>query len=236
MADGPNFVEFIFKVPVASLQGDNKVGTGGVRGADGKMAAQAYDPRPIPQSERAPNLQVGRTVGAGVPPWLAGAIEQAAVRLGALVIEEYAIPAARRLWSEKLSPSARKRRLQQQTDRAGDASERPEVIVALEVSEPEVVDQSDGAVLAPLVHMSREQAQRHAEAARAAFEVFVEHASALRSARIVDDEALVELTRAKAAQLDSSSSVEPPRGRIAESVVVPAETTAATTRSRAEPK
>jgi len=42
--------------------------------------------------------------------------------------------------------------------------------------------------------MSREEAQQHADAARAAFEVFVEHASALRNAHIVDDDGLAELT------------------------------------------
>lgn len=40
----------------------------------------------------------------------------------------------------------------------------------------------------------RKEAQQHADASRAAFEVFVEHASALRNARIVDDDGLAELT------------------------------------------
>jgi len=204
MNENRDFVEFVFKVPVTTKQGvdvsGNAVGTGGRRRPDGKIAAQAYDPRPLTNAEKgAPSVRlVQPTSGAGIPPWVISAVEQVAVRLGNLVIEEYAIPAAKKLWREKLSPSSRQRRSRVEPEAPAAADDTPDVAETLLVlSEPEDISASTEIDAAPedfRIEMSREEAQQHADAARAAFEVFVEHASALRNARIVDDEGLAALT------------------------------------------
>lgn len=210
MVDGREFMEFIFKVDVESLGGENKVGTGGARRPDGTLSGQAYDPRPIPPQPGKPNVQIIRAGSGGVPPWVMGVIEQVAVRLGTLVIEEYAVPAATKLWNEKLSPAARKRRAQAQAEtpvpeeESQDEPARTEIVVALEETEAEASESTDVDVSSQ-VTMSREEAQWHADTARAAFEVFMEHASALRNARIIDDEGVAELTVARDAVAGSES-------------------------------
>lgn len=197
----PDYVEFIFKVARSSLDGDNKAGAGGARRPNGTLSGQAYDPRPLPPSMSKPNVQVVRASSpGGIPPWLMAAIQEAAIRLGTIAVEGYALPAAKKLWREKLSPAVRKSRAEEPPSSAGEpvssSSETPsaEVAVSLEVAEPEEAEPETEIDPSTVVDMTRDKAQWHADAARAAFEEFLRHAGALRNARIVDDEAIAELT------------------------------------------
>lgn len=213
MADAqPDYVELIFKVTRSSLDGDNKLGTGGARRPDGTLSGQAYDPRPLPPSMSKPNVQIVRAASpGGIPPWLIAAIQEAAIRLGTIAVEEYAVPAAKKLWREKLSPAARKRRAEGPAPSADDPvlgpTEPPsaEVVVSLEVTEPEEAEPWTEIDPSRAVNLTRDEAQWHADAARAAFEEFLRHAGALRNARIVNDEAIVELTAGRRA-LDASKA------------------------------
>ena len=213
MADAqPDYVELIFKVARSSLDGDNKVGTGGARRPDGTLSGQAYDPRPLPPSMSKPNVQVVRAASpGGIPPWLMAAIQEAAIRLGTIAVEEYALPAAKKLWREKLSPAARKRMAEEPAPSADEpvlsSTEPPsaQVVVSLEVTEPEEAEPGTEIDPSTVVNMTRDEAQWHADAARAAFEEFLRHAGALRNARILDDEAIAELTAGRHA-LDASET------------------------------
>ncbi|WP_156242687.1 hypothetical protein [Microbacterium oryzae] len=211
----PDYEEFIFKVARSSLDGDNKVGTGGARRSDGTLSGQAYDPRPLPPSMSKPNVQVVRAASSGgVPPWLMAAVQEVAIRLGtvavAVAVEEYALPAAKKLWREKLSPTARKRKVEVPAPSAVEpvlSSTEPraaEVVVSLEVNEPE---EEEGTEIHTwtVVNMTHDEAQWHADAARAAFEELLRHAGALRNARIVDDEGIAELAAGRHA-LDASET------------------------------
>jgi len=196
------YVEFIFKVARSSLDGDNKLGTGGARRPDGTLSGQAYDPRPLPPSMSKPNVQIVRAASpGGIPPWLMAAIQEAAIRLGTIAVEEYALPVAKKLWREKLSPAARRRNAERPPAPSADEpvlgfKEPPaaEVVVSLEVIEPDEAEPGTEIVASTVVKMTRDEAQWHADAARAAFEEFLRHAGALRNARIVDDEAIGGLT------------------------------------------
>lgn len=208
----PDYVELIFKVARSSLDGENKVGTGGARRPDGTLSGQAYDPRPLPPSMSKPNVQVVRSTSpGGIPPWLMAAIQEAAIRLGTIAVEEYALPTAKKLWRDKLSPAARKRRAEEPAPSADEpaltSTEPPsaEVVVSLEVTEPEEAEPGTEIDPSTVVNMTRDEAQWHADAARAAFEVFLRHAGALRSARVVDDEAIAQLTAGRRA-LDASET------------------------------
>lgn len=213
MADAqPDYVEFIFKVSRSSLEGENKVGTGGARRPGGTLSGQAYDPRPLPPSMSEPSVHIVRAAArGGIPPWLMAAIQEAAVRLGTIAVEDYAVPAAKKLWRERLSPAARKKRAEQAASHTGErvnsSSETPstEVVVSLEVTEAEGAESGTDINPSTVVDMTRDEAQWHADAARAAFEEFLRHAGALRNARILDDGAIAELTAGRHS-LDSPES------------------------------
>lgn len=122
MADAqPDYVEFIFKVSRSSLEGENKVGTGGARRPGGTLSGQAYDPRPLPPSMSEPSVHIVRAAArGGISPWLMAAIQEAAVRLGTIAVKDYAVPAAKKLWRERLGPAARKKRAEQAASHTGE--------------------------------------------------------------------------------------------------------------------